>query len=86
MSVKESRKASLLVQFFEYLKLVDESEVLVGRPNEGIRSSLGLAMISGEKPRNRLEQRSIDSPVSAKWTATSEDSSSRLDKSSAGTR
>jgi hypothetical protein len=29
MAVKESRKASLLVQYFEYLKPVDESEVLV---------------------------------------------------------
>jgi len=29
MSAKESRKASLLIQFFEYLKLFDESEVLV---------------------------------------------------------
>jgi len=29
MSVKESQKASLLVQYFEYLEPVDESEVLV---------------------------------------------------------
>jgi len=29
MSARESRKASLLVQYFEYLKLGDESEVLV---------------------------------------------------------
>jgi len=29
MSAKESRKASLLVQYFEHLKIVDESEVLV---------------------------------------------------------
>jgi hypothetical protein len=35
MSV-ESRKASLLVQYFEYVKPVDESQVIVSRPNEGI--------------------------------------------------
>jgi hypothetical protein len=29
MSAKDSRKASVLVQYFEHLKLVDESEVLV---------------------------------------------------------
>jgi len=29
MSAKDSRKASLLVQYFEHLKLVDESEVVV---------------------------------------------------------
>jgi len=40
----ESRMARLLVQYFEYLKPVDKSEVLVSRPNEGIRPSLGLAM------------------------------------------
>jgi hypothetical protein len=40
----ESRMASLLVQSFEYLQPVDKSEVLVSRPNEGIRPSLGLAM------------------------------------------
>jgi len=40
----ESRMARLLVQYFEYLKQVDKSEVLVSRPNEGIRPSLGLAM------------------------------------------
>jgi len=56
------------------------------RPNEGIRPSFGLAMIYGEKPGNRLQQLSIDSPASARWTATGEDSRSRLDKSSAGTR
>jgi len=38
----QSRLASLLVQYFEYLKLVDKSEVLVSRPNEGIRPSLAL--------------------------------------------
>jgi len=43
-------------------------------------------MINGEKPGNRLQQRSIDSPASAKWTAMGEDSRRRLDKSSAGTR
>jgi len=42
MSV-ESRKARLLVQYFEHLKLVDESEVSV-IPNDGIQPSLGLAM------------------------------------------
>jgi len=36
--------ARLLVQYFEYLKPVDKSEVLVSRPNEGIRPSHGLAM------------------------------------------
>jgi hypothetical protein len=36
--------ASLLVQYFEYLKPVDASEDVVTRPNEGIRPSLGLAM------------------------------------------
>jgi hypothetical protein len=36
MSVKESRKASLFVQYFEYLKLVDKLQVLVSRPNEGM--------------------------------------------------
>jgi len=40
----QSRMASLLVQYFEYLKPVDKSEVLVSRPNEGIRPTLGLAM------------------------------------------
>jgi hypothetical protein len=40
----ESRMARLLVEYFEYLKPVDKSEVLVSRPNEGIRPSLGLAM------------------------------------------
>jgi hypothetical protein len=40
----ESGMARLLVQYFEYLKPVDKSEVLVSRPNEGIRPSLGLAM------------------------------------------
>jgi len=35
--------ARLLVQYFEYLKPVDKSEVFVSRPNEGIRHSLGLA-------------------------------------------
>ena len=77
--------ASLLVQYFEYLKPVDKSEVLVSRPNEGIRPSLGLAMIYGENPEYRLQQRSIDSSASAKWTATGEDSKSRSHKS-AGTR
>jgi len=43
-------------------------------------------MIYGEKPGNRLQQRSIDSPASAWWTATGEESRSRLDKSSAGRR
>jgi len=36
--------ARLLVQYFEYLKPVDESEVFVSRSNEGIPPSLGLAM------------------------------------------
>jgi len=40
----ESRMARLLVQYFEYLKPVDKSEVVVSRPNEGIRHSLGLDM------------------------------------------
>ena len=40
----QSRMASLLVHYFQYHKLVDKSEVLVSRPNEGIRPSLGLAM------------------------------------------
>ena len=44
MSSKESRKASFLVQYFEYLEPVGESEVVVSRPNEGIRTSLGLGM------------------------------------------
>jgi len=36
--------ASLLVQYFEFLKPVDKSEVLVSRPKERIQPSLGLAM------------------------------------------
>jgi len=41
--------ARLLVQYFEYLKPVDKSEVLVSRHNEGIRPSLGLAMARNPK-------------------------------------
>jgi len=41
---KEEPKGKSLGSVFEYLKPVDESEVLVSRPNEGIRPSLGLAM------------------------------------------
>jgi len=44
MSVMESRKESLLVQYYEYLEPVDESEVLVSCPIEGILPTLGLAM------------------------------------------
>jgi len=44
MMYVESRMARLLVQYFEYLKLVDKSEVLVSHPNEGIWPSLALAM------------------------------------------
>jgi len=44
MMYVESQLARLLVQYFEYLKQVDKSEVLVSRPNEGIQPSLGLAM------------------------------------------
>jgi len=40
----KSPMATLFVQYFEYLKPVDKSEVSVSRPNEGIRPSLGLAM------------------------------------------
>jgi len=36
--------ARLLVQCLEFLELVEKLEVLVSRPNEGIRPSLGLAM------------------------------------------
>ena len=41
--VKESRKVSHLVQYFEYLKLVDKLEGSVSRPNERRRPILGLA-------------------------------------------
>jgi len=44
MMYVESRMARLLVQYFEYLKPVDKSEVLVSCPNEGIQPRLGLAM------------------------------------------
>jgi len=44
MMYRENGMARLLVQYFEYIKPVDESEVLVSLPNEGIRPSLGLAM------------------------------------------
>jgi len=44
MMYVESRMARLLVQYCEYFKPVDKSEVLVSRPNEGIRPGLGLAM------------------------------------------
>jgi len=36
--------ARLLVQYFEYLKPVDKLVVLVSRPNEAIRPSLGHGM------------------------------------------
>jgi hypothetical protein len=41
MSVKESQKASLVVQYFKYLKTVDESEVLVS-PMKAYNLVLGL--------------------------------------------
>jgi len=44
MMYVKSRMARLLVQYFEYLKPVDKSEVVVSRPNEGIRPSLALAV------------------------------------------
>ena len=41
-------------------------------------------MVQGKEPGNRLDQRSIDSPANAKWTATGKNSRSRSRKPSAG--
>jgi len=49
MSAKESRKASLLVQYFEHLKLVDESEVWVV-PMKAYDLVLGLPWFKARNP------------------------------------
>jgi len=49
MSAKESRKASLLVQYFEHLKPVDESEVLVV-PMNAYDLVLGLPWFKARNP------------------------------------
>jgi hypothetical protein len=49
MSAKESRKASLLVQYFEHLKPVDESEVLV-IPMKAYDLVLGLPWFKARNP------------------------------------
>jgi hypothetical protein len=49
MSAKESRKASLLVQYFEHLKPVDKSEVLVV-PMKAYDLVLGLPRIKARNP------------------------------------
>ena len=49
MSAKESRKASLLVQYFEHLKPVDESEVLVV-PMKAYDLVLGLPWFKARNP------------------------------------
>ena len=49
MSVKESRKASLVVQYFEHLKLVDESEALVF-PMKAYDLVLGLPWFKARNP------------------------------------
>ena len=51
MSAKESRKASLLVQYFEHLKPVDESEVLVV-PMKAYDLVLGLTWFKARNPEN----------------------------------
>jgi hypothetical protein len=49
MSARESRKASLLVQYFEHLKPVDKSEVLVV-PMKAYDLVLGLPRIKARNP------------------------------------
>jgi hypothetical protein len=49
MSAKESRKASLLVQYFEHLTPVDESEVLVV-PMKAYDRVLGLPWFKARNP------------------------------------
>jgi len=49
MSARESRKASLLVQYFEHLKPVDESEVLVV-PMKAYDLILGLPWFKARNP------------------------------------
>jgi hypothetical protein len=49
MSAKESRKASLLVQYFEHLKPVDKSEVLVV-PMKAYDLVLGLPWFKARNP------------------------------------
>jgi len=84
MMYVESRVSRLLVQYFEYLEPVDKSEVLVSRPNEGIRPSLGLAM--ARNPEIDCCNGRLTALRAPKWTTTGDDSRSGLDKSSAGTR
>jgi len=49
MSAKESRKASLLVQYFEHLKPVDKSDVLVV-PMKAYDLVLGLEWFKARNP------------------------------------
>jgi len=74
MFVKESRISSLLLQYYVYLKPVDESEVSFSHPNERIWPSLGHAMARNPEidwTKGRLT--ALWTPDGSQWVKFPED-------------